>query len=250
MAEALHPEENILRYLDGEMPDAEKRDFENQMQADEVLRQQVQDMALAIEAVRHAGTVATVRSVHADMMKELPGKKPASVVPFGRVVRYTMAAAASVLLIFTMVQGYLFYRLDAEEVYGDAFVNYEVSATRGAATTETPVASAYSRRKYNEVIAQAGQATDARDSFLVALAYIDGKQPDRAIPLLAAIHAQKHSTLAADAQFYLGMAWLQKKDYDKSLAYLRPIYEDDEHLYHDHVPRRLIRKLKMLQWKN
>ena len=64
-------DEYILQYLDGELTEEDRNQFEMEMQKDPGLKSRVMDMQVTIEALRQAGTGEKIRGLHERMMKEI-----------------------------------------------------------------------------------------------------------------------------------------------------------------------------------
>src|SRR5947209_6444267 len=100
MDENLYNDDLLIRYLDGELSATEKATLEARLRADKALQEELMNLRVAVQAVRHLGTTEKVQSIHAEMMKELKGNQKARVVPFTKTIRYTLAVAASIFILF------------------------------------------------------------------------------------------------------------------------------------------------------
>ena len=69
-------DDELMRYIDGEMTESEKIDFEKQLAADRSLKQAMDNLQLAKDAVRSYGLKEKVSGIHQEMMKELKTETP------------------------------------------------------------------------------------------------------------------------------------------------------------------------------
>lgn len=252
MDESLHPrEEQILRYLDGEMTAEERTAFEAQLALDAALREEVEAMRFSVEAASLYGVHTQVASIHREAVAQYSPARQGRVVPLRRVVRYTMAVAASILLIFIAVQGYRFYNLTPEGLYEDSFIAYNLSPVRGDEPGFTDLEKAYSEEQYNTVIRMArenGRVLNPREVFVAGLSSLQLNDASAAIPWFRRLNEQGNP-FQPDAEFYLSLAYLKDKDYDRALVLMRKIHSDPRHPYHDRITQRMINDTRMLKWK-
>jgi tetratricopeptide (TPR) repeat protein len=252
MDESLHPqEEQILRYLDGEMTVGEKTAFEAQLASDNALREQVEAMRFSVEAAALYGVHTQVASIHREAVAQYSPARKGRVVPFRRVVRYTMAVAASILLVFIAVQGYRFYNLTPEGLYEDSFIAYNLSPVRGDEPGFTNLEKAYSEEQYSMVVRMAkekGRVLTPREVFVAGLSSLQLNDASAAIPWFRRLN-EPGNPFQPDAGFYLSLAYLKDKDYDRALSLMQKIRSNPKHPYHDRITRRMINDTKMLKWK-
>jgi anti-sigma factor RsiW len=253
MDESLLPqEEQILRYLDDEMTAGERTAFEAQLASDAALEEQVEAMRFSVEAAALYGVHTQVASIHREAVAQYsPARRKGRVVPFRRVVRYTMAVAASILLIFIAVQGYRFYNLSPEGLYEDSFIAYNLSPVRGDEPGFTDLEKAYSEEQYAAVVHMAkekGRVLTPREVFVAGLSSLWLNDASAAIPWFRKLNEQGNP-FQPDAEFYLSLAYLKDKDFDRSLALMQKIRSNPQHPYHDRVTKSMINDIRMLKWK-
>jgi hypothetical protein len=246
-------EEELLRYIDGDMAGEELDSFETRLSADQPLKSRLESLRMAVEAVDLYGVRNRVSTIHREAIAQasprLNGK--GRVVPMRRIVRYTMAVAASILVIFLCVQGYQFYQLSSQRLYEDAYVAYELSPSRGGGAELTNLEKHYSENRYDEVLKEAAQRNgqlSPRETFVTALASLRQNDTPSAIRWLQELNVPA-SGYQPDAEFYLALSYLKQKEHGKALQLMEKIRAVEKHPYRDHVSASLIRKTKMLAWK-
>ena len=236
-----HNDALLLRYLDGEMEQDEKLDLEKRLSADDRLRQRLLELRLAIEAVRQFGTIEKVKSIHSEMLNEI-GKSPAAKSPVRKMVRYSMAVAASILVLFF---AFRFFQsgAGADELYNKAYVEYSVSASRSQQQLNN-IPAAYSRREYEKLLSLAPQNTE--DSLLTGLALLQMDRMHVAAGWLEQV-ARTSSPYQQDAEFYLALARIKSGQYGEALKLVKKINNDPAHVYKDQFNAAYIRQLQKLK---
>lgn len=249
MAEFLHNnDETIMRYLDGEMEETEKESFELQLQTDGALKQRLESLQVAIASVQQYGTAEKVKSVHREMMQELSSvHKEGKVVPMRRFVKYSLAIAASVIIILVGVNIFTSSQPSSEKLYSEAFVDYDVSGVRGS-ENQTDIAKLYQDHNYNAVVEKAKvQNLAQKDSLLIGLSFLHQDKLPEAINWFKAMSVQVSTK--DDAEFYLALAYLKNKNYNEALKLMEQIHSNANHVYQNQFSEAYINKVKKLNSK-
>jgi TolA-binding protein len=246
MDESLHNNETIINYLDGLMNPQEKVAFEKQLEQDPALKEQVESARVAIEAVKQSATREKVGALHQEMMQEINvQKRPARVIGINRTMRRVIATAA-VLLLFIGIQTFRHFNNSPGKLYNEAFVDYTLSAERGAGDSANQLESYYRNQAYNEVIKNGVHASlSPKDSFLTAISFLKTGNTSSAISWLERVPS--NSSYAKDAQFYLSLAYLKNRNYQKVVDLMLLIRNDANHPYHDNISETLVAKVRKLQ---
>jgi hypothetical protein len=240
-------DEKLVRYLDGEISGDERNQLELEMQNDPSLRNRLNDLKIAIEAVRQAGTAEKIRSLHGKMMSEASPDEEKSDRPLRKIIRISMGIAASVVLLVAAL-GIYTYQLSTDKTFDDHFLDYTTSVSRGSRENPSKTEAFFEARQYQQVIDQSKTyAPLAADQLLIALSYLHLDQPSSAIPLLQ--NLQRMERFKEDADYYLGMAYLKNNEPGKALDELKKIHDNKQHPYHKQVNNGLIRELRLLTWK-
>jgi hypothetical protein len=244
--------EQILRYLEGEMTPEEKYRFEESLSQNKALADESQRLSMSIDAVKYLGVVESVRKVHGELKAEgsIKELQRGRVVSFGKMVRYGIAAAACILFVIAGIKAYQFYSLNPGNLYDQAYVDYQLSNTRGTEPPRSETETAYQQKNYGKVIAlgKENKAPSASESFFTGLAHMQKNDFAAAIPHLK-LTASSADTKKADAEFYLAMAFLRNGDYDQSISLMEKIKADPRHPYRERFNNKYIDKVRMLKWK-
>jgi len=173
-----------------------------------------------------------------------------------KIVRYSIAFVAGILLVFIGIKGYNFYRLSPERLYLEQYNYFELTtARRDNEPGSSAIEKAYVAKEYQKVIDLKKRATKISigEHFVTGLSYLELDDPFDAIHSFSSVISQDKAsgkeTYRDQAEFYLALAYLKNKDYDQALELMKNIHNDPRHLYHDKFSNSFIRKIKMLKWR-
>jgi tetratricopeptide (TPR) repeat protein len=244
----------LIDHIDGILPADKKQQLEKQLAADPIIKEEWENLLGTAEAVKLYGLQQKVGTIHRDMMTEL--QTPVRTIsPVRRIVRYTIAVAASVLLVALGITGYNFYQLSPDKVFTENYSFYEVSNTRGSGSTITEAEKAYQEKNYKEVISihdqgsEAGQLTE----FLAGVSALELDNNSKAITCFKEVMETNRQTnnkmLEDEAEYYLSLSYIRNRDYDFALELMKKIQDDPGHLYNEKITGKLIRQVKLLKWR-
>lgn len=242
--------EKLVQYLDGELSGSEKDDLEKQLAADKNLQDELESLELAREAVRSYGLKQQVGGIHQQMMEELqtPVRKISST---RRIIRYSIAVAATVLVVFLGTTIYNANNPSSEKLFADNYHTYELSTVRDGGIIETAIEKAYKEKNYDRVIQLADTASNEKGLFLSAMAYLELKKPAFAISrfnrVLLINETAGTTTFKEVSEYYLALALILDKQYDRAEKLLQQIKDDPNHLYNEKITGKLIRSVKKLR---
>jgi predicted negative regulator of RcsB-dependent stress response len=172
-----------------------------------------------------------------------------------RVVRYTVAVAASILLIFVCIEGYNFYRLSPDRLFVENYTTYELTtAVVENDSAESKIAKAYREKNYTEVInLNKNSVLSVKDIFLTGMSYLETNDLSKAISsyqvVIADMKDDKTTVLKDAAEYYLALAYLKNNDYDEAIALMNTIHDNSSHLYTKKFSRKYIKRVKRLKWR-
>jgi len=172
-----------------------------------------------------------------------------------RIVRYSVAVAASILLIFVCIVGYNFYRLSPGRLFAENYTPYELTTTPdGNDSIASKIEKVYREKNYAEVIKlNANSVPSVRDIFLTAMSFLETDDPSRAISnfqvVIADMKNDKNAVLKDAAEYYLALAYLKNNDYDQAIELMNMIHDNSSHSYTKKFSLRYIRRVKRLKWR-
>ena len=169
-----------------------------------------------------------------------------------RIVRYSIAVAASLLLIFVCIEGYNFYSLSAGKLFAEKYTGFYLMTTED--TTESEIEKAYKEQKYAEVISlNRNSVLSIKDVFLTGMSYLEINDLSKAISsyqvVIADLKNDKNSMLKDAAEFYLALAYLKNNDYDQAIELMNTMRDKSSHQYRSKFSRKYINKIKRLKWR-
>ncbi|MGQ0740598.1 MAG: hypothetical protein ACT4OJ_16230 [Bacteroidota bacterium] len=247
--------EQLVLYLDGALTGADKKAVEEWLASGATAQAEYESLLQTRAAIRHYGLKQKVGGIHGTMMEEMqPQLRKISQAK--KILRYSMAAAASLILLIGGYMAYTFFTLSSGKVFSSNYRTYELSITRDDSNAgPTPAEKAYSEKNYKEVlrIHDAGEDKTAKGEFLCGTAALELKDNSKAIKCFnEVLDMNRQSATVAlndESEYYLALAYVSNKDYDFALPLLRKIKADEEHKYHSEISNRLIRQVKMLKWR-
>ncbi len=172
-----------------------------------------------------------------------------------RIVRYSVAVAASMLLIFVCIIGYNFYRLSSDRLFAENYTAYELTTTSDKNdNAESKIEKAYREKNYAEVIKlNATSVLSVKDIFLTAMSFLEINDPSRAISnfqiVIADVKDDKNSTLKDATEYYMALAYLKNNDYDQAIELMNTINDNSSHQFKNKFSRKYINKIKRLKWR-
>jgi tetratricopeptide (TPR) repeat protein len=235
--------ELLVRYLDGELDNDERVALEQRLAAEPSLKQELDTLELAMHAVSLSASEEKVKRIHRQMVTERHEPKT-KVVPLFSRLPVRMAAAAVLVLVAGF--GWWVTNTGADQIREDHFVAYTVSTSRGTAGAGT-IEEMFDRKEYGSIIKYSeGNKINGKDSLLVALSFLELDQYGKAVDWLTALQDEKE--LRADADYYLGFAYLGMGDRSLALKVFESIKADPTHLYHHMISDGMLRKIRFRSW--
>lgn len=247
--------EQLVLYMDGALSGAGKKAVEDWLASSEAARAEYESLLQTREAVKLFGLRQKVSAVHKEMMEEKqpPVRKISS---SRKIFRYTMAAAASIVLLIGGYMAYNFFTLTPDKVYSASYHTYTLSNERGPGEPEPgAIEKMYAAENYAEVIKlhDATAAPATKEEFLNGAAAMELGDDARAIKSFKTVldlnKKNNQQVLNDEAEYYLALSYIRNKDYDFALPLLEKIRDDKEHKYNTEVSSPLIRKVRMLKWR-
>lgn len=170
-----------------------------------------------------------------------------------RMIRYAVAVAASVLLIFVVIEAYKFYTLSPDKLYSSNYSAYELAPRPDSSDSASAIEEAYHEKQYDEVInLNRSSVLSIQDIFLTGIAYLEKRDYAKAISSFQVVIADVKDNkfaLKDAAGYYLALAYLQNSDYDQAIELMTTIHNDPSHLYNSRFNRKYINKVKRLKWR-
>lgn len=210
-------------------------------------------LQLAVDAIRDAGLYEQVSAVRAAW------KADAATQPAGAVVRslyrkYSLRAAALILIITSSAFLYKYLSTSSQSLYDRYYSSYEMNTSRGAGDMQ-PIVKAYDAKDWTTVLSLAATAKsgDNQIDFLAGMADLELKRFDDAIThfeQIIAVNTHAGTDFYQDeAEYYLAISWLARGKVNEAMPILEKIRADAHHQYHDKVSKMSFFDLRLAQYK-
>jgi hypothetical protein len=255
--------ELIEAYLGDELSASDKASFEEEINTDDELRQEVNRQQAIRLGLRALGIERALEQARDQYKATTPATatkpEPQTIVrPLGNW-RY-WAVAASVLLILGI--GYLAYQQTASRQIDLAYAETLRSDTNDELLKSFPSGNVssgtraqflqalanYKAGKYEDVISQLRTlSTDKQTvhykAYFLGLSYLANKQPTEAIPLLIQAQSTPLVKLRQKADWFLALAYVKNDQKEKALPMLTRISNDKANPFHP-LALRVLQKIR------
>jgi tetratricopeptide (TPR) repeat protein len=220
--------EILEQYLDGTLEPLEKLHFENRLLQEPELVKEVNEWRQMRSGIESAGRKELHDRLRA-LEKSLPPMEHVRTIPLWR--RSWLMAAASVSII--ALAGYFFWLSNSQrnnlfESYFEPYPNIIIPAVRGDIPPDTSLMAkafaAYDAGDFDESIDlfESAGAKDEGPMLYLANAYLATGREENAVPLLKKL-LEEHETFDEPAEWYLALAYISVKDYQKAKEVLSDI---------------------------
>jgi tetratricopeptide (TPR) repeat protein len=247
--------EKLVRYLDAELSEAERKDLQTELENNTAMQQELDNLIFTKSVIRNYGLAQKVNGLHRAMMEEMTIDQNATKAVVISMPKMMMRIAAGIILLVGLFGLYQYFSVSPGNLYNDQYTAYQVATMRGT-TAESPLEKAYSEKKYDAVIALYTQTANpaTNEQFLAAQAYLSKADYENAILLFNAIieknKAADTGMLNDEAEYYLALSYLKNKETAKALPLFKKIHDNKDHLYHEKISIWYLVKVKLLNWKN
>ena len=240
--------ELLIRYLDGELDEAQSADIKNKLDQDPAVQKELENLRIAKAAIKDYGLKNKVALIHKEMMMELKEvTTSSSPAPIRQMLQYVLRIAAIVIFVTGAFIAYQYFSATPEKLFSENFSGFTIHETRGTALS--PLKEAYQKNNMLQVIEQFKllQQPEPEDCFFAGNAYLSSLQPAKAIDAFIALQ-QKNKTnnthyYAEDADYYLALGYLANNEPVKAIPIFEKINTDVNHPYHKKVSNWLLSKL-------
>ena len=207
---------------------------------------------LKITAGAAASRTTTLRSISASAGSE--GVKTSG-TRVRTLYRYTLRAAACVLILAGSASIYKYLSVSSGSLYDRYYSGYALNTSRGADQTNAMV-EAYNAKDWTTVEKIGDTARVSRTNqtdFLSGMACLEKKKYDKAInhfeQIIAVNNHNGTGYYQDEAEFYLAISWLAHQKINEAMPILEKIRADKNHKYHDAVEKMSFFDLRLAQYK-
>jgi tetratricopeptide (TPR) repeat protein len=246
-------DEKLVQFIDGETTAEEAAEIEQALTTNDTLRQQLQNLLLARDAVKNYGINNRVAGIRHAMLRSLPAAVTKT-APVKTMYKKIMRVAAGIILIAGLFGIYQYTTVSANKLYNSQYNEYTAGIYRGA-DAGAPLEKAYAEKNYAQVTALYEQLPNAtvKETFLTAQAFLIKEDYPAAMKLFEAV--MKKNKIAGtglfedDATYYLALTYLKLNRPADALQLFKKIHGNKNHLYNSKVSSWFLKKLQLLVWK-
>jgi len=252
MSENFTMAELLIRYLDNDLAEGERKALEEQIAADDTLAAELSGLRLVRQGVKLYGIQQAVASIHAEAIAEIRQQKqqPQRVGVIRRLTRYSIGVAAAAIIVIGTTIGYQYATVNSQGLYNDIYSAYTTSQARG--TENRAIKNAYAAHNLQQVIQLVQQTASptVEDYYFAGNANLQLHNTPQSIEYF--IKAQGNNKQAntgfysEDIEYYLALAYLQNNQPGQALPLLTTIYTNAQHAYHDKITRWQLTRLRWL----
>jgi hypothetical protein len=238
----------LIQYLDGELHGPEQEAIKKNLEADPALREELDNLRLAKEAVTAYGMHKKVQSIHPEMMREFVQNSKTKPGITRMIFQYAYRAAAILIVLFGISIFYQYYTSTPEKLFIENFHSYDLRVTRGASNSS--LEDLYEKGDMAGLINQFNhlKSPQATDYFLAANAYLNTHRPDSAIVTFLSLQNfnQTNHThyFEEDMEYFLALSYLANKEPVKALPLFEKIHANPGHPFHSAVSAWFLSRLK------
>jgi tetratricopeptide (TPR) repeat protein len=215
------------------------------------------ELEVAANATDNANTsnTAVLRSIPAETAADTSTTNSAAST--GKVrsfYRYSVRAAAVILIITSSAVIYKYLSISSSSLYDRYYNGYSFNTTRGAGDADA-IVEAYNAKDWTTVrqLAATAKTRTNQTDFLAGMASLEQKQYDEAIShfeQIIAVNTHAGTDLYQDeAEYYLAISWLAHRSVNEAMPILEKIRADQHHKFHEKVEKMSFFDLRLAQYK-
>lgn len=213
--------ELIEKYITGNLSQEAQMAFEDKIQSDPSLQEQVEEQRILIEAIQEQSLRTTLENIHRDIEEGIPIRR----IPFYKQPMVRYAIAASVAILFVIGGAMLSRKHNTnEKLFASFFTPDPGLPTTMSKTDEYVFYEAmvdYKQGNYEKAILKWNPLLDEKPTndtlnYFLGVANLASDNGEEAILFLEKTTDNTDSYFLSDAYYYLGLAYL--KSGDRALA--------------------------------
>ena len=224
----------IQKYLDKQMSGQEIADFEQELKINPELYEELllhKDVDAAIkDLIGENMFLKNLELAHKSYMESTTKKNSAKTPIFQLTPKYLIRYAAAAVIFIALSVG-VFYTMSSKSIspdklYTSYYVPYEVNGANrsGNAGDESLIEKAmqkFEQKDFDGAIKifnsmKTTGNTNISSNFYKGIAYLEMNKPNEAIKSLEVVVKNENSEVLAEAEWYLGLAYLKANDLDNA----------------------------------
>jgi tetratricopeptide (TPR) repeat protein len=267
--------EIIERYLQGELEDDMLILFQEKIETDSEFKREVEVQQMMLQNIKRTGRQELkqyLKEIHKDVqdsgsiekenqwrhtVKNERAEKPGLVLQNSRNKLFLLKVAATSTVVVIAITMWYAATISIQKMYAEKFISYQMPLTRGSAHDQDYVKRFYVVNDFNGYIQHYEADTDRsiHEVFLAGNAYLNLSQPGEAIIAFTEVVKRnadlsvKERRFSDDAEFYLGLAYLNAGMLSEAEKIFKSIHKQPGHAYHNRIGSLFLFKLRILKIK-
>lgn len=243
--------ELLIQYLDGDLHGDELEMLEKRLAENVALRDELENLVLARQAVKSYGLKIKISSIHSEMIQELKTKAMPDPGIRKMIFQYSIRVAAILLVLVGISAAYQYLTVTPDKLFTESFHAYDMHETRGE--SGTIMENAYKKEDMEAVIREFGHLNNpqAEDYFLAGNAFLATHQPSKAVEAFDTIQRINQSAnthaFEEDAEYYLALSYLANEEPARAYPIFEKIHAEAAHPYNKEVSAWFLRKVNRLR---
>ena len=245
--------EMLLKYIDGEMSEAERASVETLMQSNVSFKEHYENLLNAKKAIYKQGIRAKVQALHNEYMNVEKAASTAKIAKIS-VTKLLMRIAAVFVVVLAGYATYQYTSITNDKLFADNFKSYLLPVNRGVGQI-SQVDSLYNAQDFSGVISATNKTTakDQKTYFLQALAYLQTNNTANAINAFKNVEQLNSNSsekyFAQETDYYLMLAYLKANNITSAEMQLNKITANKKHKYYNNATSISKTNLMILKWK-
>lgn len=240
----------LIQYLDGTLTTEDTKKLIDRLKQDEDLKKELDQLSIAVQAVKKYGLKEKISGIHAEMMSKRDSAPKTKVRTLYFDFRNILKIAASLLLILVGYGVFTYLQVSPENLISPDVQAYSFRTTRNAEASE--IKDMYEKKEYKNVLDLIEQKTSnhSEDNFIKANSYFALHDYSASAEYFENILKQRSTAKFLDeSEYYLALCYIKLNKPAEALHLLSLIKADTNHKYHQKVNTTFMWKVKLLKFK-
>lgn len=240
----------LIQYLDGTLTAEDTKNLVERFNQDKDLKQELDQLSMAVQAVKKYGLKEKISGIHAEMMSKRDRTPKTKVRTMYFDLRNGLRIAASILLLLVGYGVYTYVHVSPDNLVSPELQPYSFRTTRNAETSE--LKQMYENKEYKNVLdlIEQNKLNQDEDNFMKANSYLGLHEYGRSAEYFENILKQHSDTkYHYESEYYLALCYIKLNKPVEALHLLSLIKADTNHKYHEKVNSTFMWKVKLLKFK-
>ncbi len=251
--------ENIDQYIAKTLTIDQKEQFEQEMNENPELADQVSKQLLATEAIKLAGLRASVAAVQKEFLAEEKSQKPIQPLiakPQNNWFISFRNIAASLAVLVLGWSTYQYFNLNSQSILEENTISYHVPVMRSTEQVENKFVEYYKNGEFDKVLKlnELEKIQTQKEQFITAMANFNLKNYDSALNQINGLINQKdlreNRQYSNELHYYKALCLIGLNKTNEGISEFKKISANPDNPYAKSISNLFLMKLKILALKN